>query len=160
MTKTQLEQRIKRWLALFIILLALSGILVFPLETMLKTVANCCFPPDTIVGHWVWRVLKGVQYTNIHFGFLSYGYDWLAYFHIVIAIAFIGPYRDPVRNIWVLEFIMIAAIGIIPVSLIGGGVRGLPMWWRIFELVFIALAFIPLWRCWRLIKALETFNES
>jgi hypothetical protein len=155
MTEAILRQRIRRWLRLFIFLLVVSGLLVFPLETMLKALANCCIPPDTIIGHWWWKVLSGVQYNNIHFGFLSYGYDWLAYFHLVIALALLGPLRDPVRNIWVLEFLMIAALGILPVSLIGGAVRGLPMWWRIFEIIFIIIAFLPLWRVWTFVKRLE-----
>jgi len=35
--------------------------------------------------------------------FIAYGTDWLAFAHFVIAIAFIGPWRDPVRNVWVVE---------------------------------------------------------
>ena len=32
---------------------------------------------------------------------------WLAFAHIVIAIAFVGPPRDPVRNVWVIELALI-----------------------------------------------------
>ncbi|CAM5660696.1 hypothetical protein SALBM217S_01493 [Streptomyces griseoloalbus] len=48
--------------------------------------------------------------------FLLLGTDWLAFAHLVIAVAFYGPYRDPVRNIWVVEFGMIACAGIIPLA--------------------------------------------
>jgi hypothetical protein len=30
--------------------------------------------------------------------FLFYGFDWLALAHLVIALLFFGPYRDPIRN--------------------------------------------------------------
>jgi hypothetical protein len=35
----------------------------------------------------------------------------------VIAIAFIGPWRDTVKNIWVIEFGMIACVLVVPFAL-------------------------------------------
>jgi hypothetical protein len=58
-----------------------------------------------------------------------YGTDWLAFAHLVIAVAFWGPLRDPVRNIWVIEWGMIACVGIVPLALFAGPVRDIPLWW-------------------------------
>ena len=56
---------------------------------------------------WIETINQGVQNGYGQYPFLAYGTDWLALGHIAIAIAFIGPLRDPVRNIWVVEFGMI-----------------------------------------------------
>ena len=31
---------------------------------------------------------------------LAYGTDWLAFSHLVLAVVFLGAWRDPVRNRW------------------------------------------------------------
>ena len=59
--------------------------------------------------------------------FLGYGTDWLAFGHFVIAIVFIGPLRDPVKTVWVVEFGMIACVLVVPFALVMGGVRGIPL---------------------------------
>jgi hypothetical protein len=56
--------------------------------------------------------------------FIACGTDWLAFAHLVIAIAFWGPVRDPVRNIWVVQFGMTACLAVV-----AGPVRGIPWWW-------------------------------
>jgi hypothetical protein len=38
----------------------------------------------------------------------------------------LGPLRHPVRNIWVVQFGMIACLGVIPLTLIAGPIRGTP----------------------------------
>ena len=63
---------------------------------------------------WIERVCNALRATNEHYPFLTYGTDWLAFAHLVIAVAFIGPYIDPVRNKWVITFGLIAGAGIIP----------------------------------------------
>jgi hypothetical protein len=54
------------------------------------------------------EVLIGIRHTSKDYPFLFYGYDWLAFAHFVLAILFIGPLRDPVKNKWVIEFGIIA----------------------------------------------------
>jgi hypothetical protein len=54
------------------------------------------------------RVHAGVSETYRLYPFIAYGTDWLAFAHIVIAVAFWGPLKNPVRNVWVIEFGMIA----------------------------------------------------
>jgi hypothetical protein len=66
---------------------------------------------------------------------LAYGTDWLAFAHLVIAIAFLGPLKDPVRNIWVVEFGMIACLLVIPLALICGPIRGIPFYGSSAEFV-------------------------
>lgn len=86
---------------------------------------------------------------------LFYGYDWLAFAHIVIAVLFIGVLRDPVRNIWVVEWGMIACMMILPFAFVMGQVRGIPLWWRLVDGSFGLVGIIPLWFIRDRIRRLE-----
>jgi hypothetical protein len=108
-------RRIRFWLAIFIVGLVLSGITAFPLQTELSWLVTLLrtrwLRPIAESVHllpWVERVNEGLTATNAHHPFLAYGTDWLAFAHLVIAVAFVGPYLDPVRNKWVITFGLIA----------------------------------------------------
>jgi hypothetical protein len=58
--------------------------------------------------------------------FLAYGTDLLAFAHLVIAVAFIGPHIDPPRNKWAITFGLIACAGVVPMPIIAGPIRGIP----------------------------------
>jgi hypothetical protein len=79
--------------------------------------------------------------------FLLYGTDWLAFGHFVIAIAFIGALRDPVRNRWLFDFGLIACLLVIPHALAFGAMGGIPVWWRFIDCSFGVVGFVPLWFC-------------
>lgn len=95
------------------ICLFLSGLTAIPLETELSFVLKI-IPADTGLYRFIQSVYESLSYTNDHYPFLAYGYDWLAFAHFVLAVLFIGPYKNPVRNKWVIEFGMIACALIIP----------------------------------------------
>jgi hypothetical protein len=87
---------------------------------------------------------------------LSYGTDWLAFAHLVIAMAFIGPWRDPVRNIWVIQWAMLCCVAVIPLALIAGPIRGIPFWWQCIDMSFGVIGLIPLWIVHRQIRTYST----
>lgn len=145
---------IRRWIIFFMISLFLSGVTAIPAETGLSFLSRC-FPPDTTIGAWLEKVYTGVVNTNRDYPFIAYGYDWLAFAHFVLAILFIGPLRDPVRNKWIIEFGIIACILIIPFSLIAGHFRGIPFWWRLIDCSFGIIGIIPLSICLKKITQLE-----
>jgi hypothetical protein len=91
--------------------------------------------------------------------FLFYGTDWLAFGHFVIAIAFIGALRDPVRNSWLYTFGMISCVLIVPYALIFGGLRGIPIWWRLVDCSFGMFGFVPVWLCKRWAEELGTEGQ-
>jgi hypothetical protein len=99
--------------------------------------------PD--LANWLERINEGILNGYGQYPFLAYGTDWLAFGHIAIAIAFIGPLRDPIKNIWVIEFGMIACILVIPWALIFSFVRDIPPFWTIIDMSFGILGIIPLW---------------
>jgi hypothetical protein len=104
---------------------------------------------------WLRRVHEALAITNQTYPFLAYGTDWLAFAHLVFAVAFIGPLRDPVRNRWVLVFGVIACIGVFPLALIAGPVRGIPLYWRLIDCSFGAFGIIPLLMCLRYVRQIE-----
>ena len=63
---------------------------------------------------------------------------------MVIAVAFIGPLRDPVKNVWVIDFGMIACAAVIPLALICGPIRGIPFWWQLIDCSFGVVGIVPL----------------
>ncbi|HET6767212.1 MAG TPA: hypothetical protein VFH08_07430 [Chitinophagaceae bacterium] len=148
------KQVIRNWLKVFIVSLLASGLTAIPVEKELSYVINR-FPFDGTIKGWLEEVLIGVQRTGRDYPFLFYGYDWLAFAHFVLAILFIGPYRNPVKNKWVIEFGIIACILIIPFALIAGHFRGMPFWWRIIDCSFGIIGSLPLIFCLKSIKKLD-----
>lgn len=159
------ERVIRYWIIFFMIALALSGITAFALETelhwMLGVWANRGEGSGENVGvgrgiyFWIRRVYEALRDTNGRYPWLAYGYDWLAFAHLVIALVFIGPLRDPVRNIWIIEFGMIACVAVWPLAAIAGAVRGIPLYWRLIDCSFGVFGLIPLGICYRKIRVLE-----
>ncbi len=143
---------------LFVIIgLVVSGITAFPILTELE-IANTTISRFELTGQlptWVKQVFTGVKETHSKYPFIAYGTDWLAFAHLVIAVAFIGPFRDPVRNIWVIEFGIIACVGIFPLAFVAGEVREIPMFWRFIDCSFGLVGGMVLWQCYLWIKQLE-----
>jgi hypothetical protein len=93
---------------------------------------------------------------------MAYGTDWLAFGHFVIAIAFVGALRDPMRNIWLFQFGMIACVLLVPYAFVCGGLRGIPILWRLIDCSFGVFGFIPLWlsQRWAAELAREQFSNG
>ena len=98
---------------------------------------------------WILKVRDALDDTYAKYPFLAYGTDWLAFGHFVIALAFVGALRDPVRNRWLYLFGMISCVLVIPFAMIFGGVRGIPVYWRLIDCSFGVFGFVPLWFCWK-----------
>lgn len=155
-------RRIRFWLGIFIAGLVLSGITAFPLQFELRWLV---FVLDAAPLHaaanatglfpWIDRVSHALAVTNTSYPFLAYGTDWLAFAHIVIAVAFLGPCFDPARNKWVITVGLIACAGVIPLALIAGYVRGIPIGWRLIDCGFGVFGTVPLLICRRAIRLIE-----
>jgi hypothetical protein len=153
-----LIKSIRRWLIFFMIALVISGITALDVPNGILWLNR--FHYNTAIDQWLHTVGVAIANTNQHYPFLFYGYDWLAFAHVVIAVAFIGPYKDPVRNKWVIQFGRIACIMIIPFALIAGGIRSIPFWWQLIDCSFGILALWPLSKCYSLINKLESFEGA
>lgn len=114
----------------------------------------------SVAAAWLLRVREALVQTQTQHPFLFYGTDWLAFGHFVTAIAFLGALRDPVRNRWLFEFGMIACVLVIPYALVFGGLRGIPVWWRLIDSSFGVFGFIPLWFCRKWTAELEQTTKG
>ena len=139
------------WLAVFIVGLVLSGVTAFPLETEMRWLLSLLrsglllrMSEATHLLMWIEHVYDAVRTTNASYPFLAYGTDWLAFGHLVIAAAFIGPFIDPVRNKWFITFGLIACAGVVPLALVAGPIRGIPLPWRLVDCSFGVFGCIPL----------------
>src|SRR5436190_8923351 len=155
----QTEKNIRRWLIFFMVALGISGITAVPVETELDFLSRF-FSMESNVGQWLDRVYQAFHETNKNYPFLAYGYDWLAFAHIVLAILFIGPLMHPVRNKWVIQFGMVACVLIIPFALIAGQYRGIPLMWRFIDCSFGIIGFFPLLICLKQINKLENIHPK
>lgn len=150
-------RRIRSCLGLFMAGLFLSGITAFPLvhETGLLVSILGYFGSGSALSAWVNQVHEALVATAAHYPFLAYGTDWLAFAHIVLTVLFVGPWRDPVRNQWVIQFGLIACAGVLPLALIAGPIRGIPLYWSIGDCSFGLFGAIPLWIALRAVKRME-----
>lgn len=138
--------------AFYIFALFFWGVTAFPLETEIRIACQILgisldVSPENYTGFngWIATVANGVIYANVSYPFLAYGTDWLAFSHLVIAVAFVGLYVKPVKNKWIIYFGMIACLGVLPLALICGAIRGIPFWWRMIDCSFCVLGLIPLY---------------
>jgi len=149
---------IRRLIGVFMIMLFVSGLTAIPIETGLEHLSRL-FPLGSRVGNWLDSVYFAIHDTNKRYPFLAYGYDWLAFAHFVLAILFIGPLRDPVKNKWVIEFGMIACALVVPFAIVAGYFRGIPFWWRLVDCSFGIIGIVPLYICLIKINNLEKIKR-
>lgn len=154
MEHEQINRRLKVCLGVFMALLVLSGLTAFPLETELSWLKSMDFLPERLES-WIAVVHAGLRETNTMYPFLAYGTDWLAFAHLAIAVFFIGPLRDPVRNKWILEAGMIISAGIFPLAFIAGNIRSIPFYWQLIDCSFGVFSFLLLGYCLHLANELE-----
>lgn len=149
-------------LALFFVGLVLSGVTAFPLLSELNLLARWLGAEHLAasggvfagLGAWIVTVRDGLRATYAAYPFIAYGTDWLAFGHLIIALFFIGPMLDPVRNVFILRAGVLACVLVWPLALICGPIRGIPFYWRLVDCSFGVCGLPLLWYCLRLTKRL------
>lgn len=167
---TLLVKRIRIMTFIVIVGLVFSGITAIPLVAEVDWFVKATHADQSVAGPgstnapdwaiWLVRVQTALHETRSDHPILFYGTDWLAFGHFVIAIAFLGALRDPVRNRWLFDFGLIACVLVIPFALVFGAIRGIPFWWRLIDCSFGVIGFIPLWFCRKWTSALEADRGS
>lgn len=153
-----LTRRVRVLLVGFMIGLFISGITAFPLPREVSMLADWVGARDggnSTLTHWIAYVSSGLEATQASYPFLFYGTDWLAFGHLVIGLLFIGPARDPLRNVWVIQWGILACVLVIPLALICGPIRGIPFFWRLIDCSFGVVGVVPLLVCLRDIRELQ-----
>lgn len=148
------------WIVIFFMgSLIISGVTAMPVETELGWLLQT-LTPNTVLSNWLLKVYEGVLVTNVIYPFIAYGFDWLAFAHIVIALAFIGVLRNPVQNLWIIEWAMLCCIAIIPFAFIASHFRHIPFGWTVIDCMFGIIGIVPLWYCRKLILKLEAMESE
>jgi hypothetical protein len=160
------RKRVWYLLVFFTISLIISGLTAVPLKWGIDILQNMVGEGTFMeqawpaMAHWISFVHQGITKMKQEQPFIFYGTDWLAFGHIVIAIGFIGPLRDPVKNVWVIESGMIACVLVILVAMIFGPLRGIPFFWRLLDCSFGVLGIIPLWLARNYIHQIIALEQS
>ena len=152
----KLKRQVQFILHVFIAGLVFSGITAFPIHTELEYAHTLVvkFNLDNPLSQWLETVYNGVHAVDTAYPFIAYGTDWLAFAHLVLAVLFIGIVNNPVRNIWVIQFGLIACVSVFPLALIAGNLRGIPFFWQLIDCSFGVVGGILLWMCYRKVKIL------
>jgi len=138
-TEAYILRSIRLWLAIFIVGLILSGVTAFPLQHELALL-------DYLSNHLnlTQHLPALAAWINARYPFLAYGTDWLAFGHIVIATAFVLPWRDPTRYEGIITWGLVACAGVLPLAFIAGPLRDIPIYWRIIDSSFGVVGCLPL----------------
>jgi len=165
--ESNLRRRVHALTWLMIVGLVVSGITAIPLKREIDwlvrhtpSIASSSETTTDGVAPWLLKIRDAIRTTDSQFPFLFYGTDWLAFGHFVIAVAFIGALRHPVRNRWLFDFGLIACAMVIPYALIMGAARGIPLWWRLVDCSFGVFGAIPMLLCRRYVDQLEARARS
>ncbi|BCX47070.1 hypothetical protein HAHE_09780 [Haloferula helveola] len=123
--------------------LVVSGLTAFPLLLELNVLA-ARLDLSTELGWWIHYVRDGLAATYASYPFVAYGTDWLAFAHLVIAMFFLLPWKDPVRYEAVLWVGVAASVLVLPFASVWGAIREIPLGWRAIDASFGVLCLIPL----------------
>lgn len=151
-------RRAKWMLAVVAFGLFVSGVTIWPAVRELKAGVRLLWGDTTPTGPihaFLVRAIESLEQTQSTQAFLLYGYDWLAFAHIVLAILFAGAIRDPVRNVWVVQcgLIMCALVPVLAAVCVP--LRGMPHQWFWVDCAFAPGAALPLWIALRDIRRAE-----
>lgn len=161
-------RRVRLALMVVIVGLVISGATAFPLLHELNFLAGLLtgqsgdLNPANYSGltHWILKVREGLEVTYGNYPFVAYGTDWLAFGHLMIALFFLLPYRDPVRYFGVLHVGIAASLLIFPLAIIFGHIREIPFLWRLIDCSFGVGCIIPLLYAIKYTKRLEATRSQ
>jgi hypothetical protein len=160
MKKIALRYRVG--LGIFIFGLAVSGLTAFPLLHELRFLASLLkithpenYGQFSGLRHWISYVLFGLEQSRSRFPFMAYGTDWLAFAHLSIAVFFVRPLFKPLESDWVLKCGLFCCLGVFPLAMIAGEVRGIPFYWRLIDCSFGVLGSLPLLYCLHLTRQMR-----
>lgn len=153
--QSNLRRKIKVVIIITIAGLILNGISAVPLQRELNILLSNPDKLPKFLRDWWTYVNKGVVDTNNNYPFMRYGFDWLAFAHLLIAIAFIGPLNDPIKNQWVVRWGMIASALSIVMALVWERMRAIPLWWSCIDAFIAMVAFFILLICNKWINELK-----
>jgi hypothetical protein len=149
-------------MGLFIAGLIASGVTAFPLLAEMKLLVGLIGLGDAAsaegyegLQRWILTVRFGLEEVYARHPWIGYGTDWLAFGHLVIALFFIGPFLRPRTGRSNILAGLAACAGVIPLALIAGEVRGIPLASRLIDCSFGLVGGLLLLYCLKLLPEIE-----
>jgi hypothetical protein len=138
------RKRIRLLLIFFSVALLLSGLTAIPVQWEITLLSSLqpIFPSS--LNTFILQTENAIRQTSETYPFIFYGFDWLAFAHIIIAIFFIGAIKDPIQNIWIIDAGIAACFLIFPFAFCFGTMRGIPIGWIFVDCSFGIFGMIPL----------------
>jgi hypothetical protein len=136
---------VRTWTAFFMAALIVSGLTAVPLEWGTRWLGSLTRHWSGPWHTWAQQAADAIADIGARYPFLFYGTDWLAFAHVVIALAFVGVLRDPVRNKWVIDWGLISCAAVVVLAFAWAPVRGIPFFWRCVDASFGIVGALPLW---------------
>ena len=157
-----LLRRIRVLLVGFVVGVVLAGVTAFPLTQEAIVGARLMGAQRGAPGMsgWIALVRDGLVETDRKYPFIAYGTDWLAFGHLMIAAAFWGPIRDPVRNVSTVRWGVLCCVASVPVALVCGPLRGVPPFWLPIDCAFGLIGIVPLLVVLRDVRELESLGPD
>jgi hypothetical protein len=134
-------KNIKFHLVIFSLVLILSGVTAFPIQTEFELATSFIDYLPSEMSIWYKQVASSIKTTS---PVMFYGTDWLAFAHIVIALFFIPVYLEPTQYKLNLKMAQIACVGVFPLAHIAGNIRGIPWFHQVIDCSFGVFGFIYL----------------
>lgn len=159
-TEKLLVSQIRKLIIFIMTVITFSGITAFPLEYEMKWLSEHSSIFPAALSNWVRLIYTGLYETNRAYPFLAYGTDWLAFAHLIIAMLFIGPYRNPVKNSWVIEWAILCCLCCLPVAFIAGHIRQIPFFHQLIDCAFGIFGLIPLFAIRKKITRLQQLHYT
>ncbi|MBK8226649.1 MAG: hypothetical protein IPK70_05685 [Flavobacteriales bacterium] len=151
---------IRCWLAGFVVALVLSGLTAVPLVRLTGLLQAWTDPFGGPLHQWASHAADAVAHVDATYPILFYGTDWLAFAHVLIGLAFIGPYRDPIRNKWVVEWGLWSCGLVVLLAFAWAPVRDIPFFWRCVDASFGVFGALPLLLVLKRIQKLEAEQQA
>ncbi len=158
MSATRSLSRARLMLCVVVAGLFLSGVTIWPMEWELSTLVALVWgdaaptSPDSIHA-FLLDVLASWRRAEAEAPFLLYGFYWLAFAHIMLAVLFAMVIKDPIRNVMVVRFGLLCCVCVPVLAGVFIPIRGLPPLWFLVDSAFAPACALPLWICLRDLQA-------
>lgn len=133
---------IRTHLALFMMILMLSGITAFPVQTEIDFLYKNLSSFPTLFRDWITSLHANIHSTP---SVMLYGTDWLAFAHIIITFFFIPVFIYPVKHKANLFVGMSACVLVFPLAFICGPIRNIPFFHQLIDCSFGAIGILYLY---------------
>ncbi len=153
---------VKIWMGVVAVGLILSGLTCYWLPAELALVVKFFevlsldqLPLLDEMYAFVVHTKAGVDLVAREYPQLFLGTDYLGFAHVLLGILFIGAVRDPVKNIWIIEFGLIACVLVIPAAFLFGYLRGAPLMHYLVDSSFGVVAIFFLIKAYQRVREVE-----